>query len=87
MSPVEPTRRTARPVCVAHGDAVLARPAPASVAGAIAHFAFEARRGAAQVLARAFLEGRQVVGMDAVDPVLRRAQLGFGYEDLAADAG
>ena len=25
--------------------------------------------------------------MDAVDPVLRRAQLSFGYEDLAAHAG
>ena len=72
---------------VAHGDAVLARPAPASVAGAIAYLAFEARRGAAQVLAHTFLEGRQIVGMDAVDPVLRRAQLGFGHQDLATDAG
>ena len=72
---------------VAHGDAVLARPAPASVAGAIAHLAFEARRGAAQVLAHAFLEGRQIVEVDAVDPVPRRAQLGFGHQDLAADTG
>ena len=54
------------PVGAAERDAVLARPAPCAVLGAIAHVAQEARRFALEMLDHPAAEHRQVARMDAL---------------------